>query len=127
MSISTPAVIKPRQTGARATHAIGYARKQSQKHQGNRMVKLDERISSLETRLKQLKTRQARLDARKRALASRRARKDDTRRKILVGAIVLTRVEHGQLPESELRTWLDAALTRPDDRALFDLPIGGAG
>ena len=59
------------------------------------MVKLDERISSLETKLKQLKTRQARVDARKRALASRRARKDDTRRKILVGAIVLTRVEQG--------------------------------
>ena len=89
------------------------------------MVKLDERISSLETRLKQLKTRQVRLEARKRALASRRARQDDTRRKILVGAIVLTRVEHGKLPESELRSWLDAALTRPDDRALFDLPVGG--
>jgi hypothetical protein len=90
------------------------------------MVKLDERISSLETRLKQLKTRQARVDARKRALASRRARQDDTRRKILVGAIVLTRVDQGRLPQSELRAWLDAALTRPDDRALFDLP-GGDG
>jgi hypothetical protein len=86
------------------------------------MVKLDERISSLETRLKQLKTRQVRLEARKRALASRRARQDDTRRKILVGAIVLTRVDQGQLAESELRAWLDAALTRADDRALFDLP-----
>jgi hypothetical protein len=85
------------------------------------MVKLDERISSLETKLKQLKMRQARLDARKRALASRRARQDDTRRKILIGAIVLTRVERGQLPESDLRAWLDAALTRADDRALFEL------
>jgi hypothetical protein len=90
------------------------------------MVKLDERISSLETRLKQLKTRQARIDARKRALTSSRARKDDTRRKILVGAIVLARAEQGRLPHEELRAWLDAALTRPDDRALFDLPIGGA-
>jgi chromosome segregation ATPase len=87
--------------------------------------KLDERISSLETKLKQLKNRQARLEARKRALASRRSRQDDTRRKILVGAIVLTRVDQGLLPEAELRTWLDAALTRPDDRALFDLPVGG--
>jgi chromosome segregation ATPase len=89
------------------------------------MVKLDERISSLETRLKQLKTRQARLDARKRALASRRARKDDTRRKILAGAVVLARVEQGKIPEHEFRTWLDAALTRADDRVLFDLPVGG--
>ena len=85
-------------------------------------VKLDERISGLEEKLKQLKTRQARLDARKRALASRQARKDDTRRKILAGAIVLTRVEQGKLPEVEFRSWLDATLTRPDDRALFELP-----
>jgi len=86
------------------------------------MVKLDERISSLETKLKQLKTRQARVDARKRALASSRARKDDTRRKILAGAIVLARVAQGQIPQAEFRAWLDAALTRPDDRALFELP-----
>jgi large subunit ribosomal protein L7/L12 len=84
--------------------------------------KLDERISSLETRLKQLKTRQARVEARKKALASRTARKDDTRRKILAGAIVLARVAQGQIPEAEFRAWLDAALTRSDDRALFDLP-----
>jgi hypothetical protein len=38
---------------------------------------------------------------------------------------VLTRVEQGKPPESELRTWLDAALTRADDRALFDLPAEG--
>jgi hypothetical protein len=93
--------------------------------QGITMVKLDERISSLETRLQQLKVRQARIEARKRALSQRRSRKEDTRRKILVGAIVLTRVEQGLLPESELRTWLDAALSRADDRALFDLPVGG--
>ena len=85
-------------------------------------AKLDERISGLEEKLKQLKTRQARLDARKRALASRQERKADTRRKILAGAIVLARVEQGKLSEAEFRSWLDAALTRPDDRVLFDLP-----
>ena len=85
------------------------------------MPKLNEQISSLETKLKQLKVRKLRIDARARALASRRARKDDTRRKILIGAVVLARVEHGTLPAAELRTWLDAALTRADDRALFGL------
>ncbi|HEV2704151.1 MAG TPA: mobilization protein [Steroidobacteraceae bacterium] len=83
--------------------------------------KLDERISSLEEKLKQLKTRQARLDARKRALASRQQRKDDTRRKILVGAVVLAKVEQGVIQESALRGWLDGALTREDDRELFNL------
>jgi hypothetical protein len=43
------------------------------------------------------------------------------RRKILVGAIVLAKVEQGVIQESVLRSWLDAALTREDDRALFGL------
>jgi len=73
------------------------------------MPKLDERISSLETKLKQLKVRQQRIDARARALSNRRARKDDTRRKILIGATVLARIDRHHL-------------VRPDDRALFDLP-----
>ncbi len=86
------------------------------------MPKLDERISALEGRLRQLKAKQQRVEARRRAIDSRRARKEDTRRKVLVGAIVLARVEHGRLPETELRGWLDEALERVDDRALFDLP-----
>jgi hypothetical protein len=85
--------------------------------------KIDDRIAGLESRLKELKAEQARIDARKRALAAKRSRQEDTRRKILVGALVLARVEQGQLPESEFQTWLDVALTRADDRALFDLPI----
>jgi len=83
--------------------------------------KLDERISTLKGKLKELELRQQRIDARKRALQSRRDRKQDTRRKILAGAVVLSRVAQGQIPEAEFRTWLDAALTRPDDRALFNL------
>jgi len=43
------------------------------------------------------------------------------RRKILVGAIVLAKVEQGVIQEAVLRSWLDAALTREDDRALFGL------
>jgi len=86
------------------------------------MAKLDERINALETRLEQLKAKQQRLDARRRALESRRKRRADTRRKILIGAIVLARIEQGRFPEDELRAWLDEALTRADDRALFELP-----
>jgi large subunit ribosomal protein L7/L12 len=84
--------------------------------------KLEERIASLETRLDQLKARQARIDARKRALAARRARQDDTRRKILAGGIVLAKVESGDFDSRTFRRWLDKALTRPEDRALFGLP-----
>jgi len=86
------------------------------------MPKLDQRISDLEAKLKQLKAQQQRIDARARALASRRARQDDTRRKILVGATVLARVDRDELDHADLQAWLDAELTRDADRALFGLP-----
>jgi len=86
-------------------------------------AKLDERITGLEEQLKQLRTRQQRIEARKRALLSRRERAADTRRKILVGAIVLAKVEQGELDAGVLRGWLDQALIRKDDRELFGLPV----
>ena len=86
-------------------------------------AKLDERITGLEEKLKQLRTRQQRIEARKRALLSRRERAADTRRKILVGAIVLAKVEQGELDAGVLRGWLDAALTRDDDRRLFGFEV----
>ena len=83
--------------------------------------KLDERIQTLKERLEQLKARQARIEARKRALASRRERKDDTRRKILAGAILLAKVESGDIDARTFKRWLDKALTRKEDRELFNL------
>jgi hypothetical protein len=82
---------------------------------------INERIGSLEEKLRQLKAKQHRMEARRKTLESRRSRRDDTRRKILVGAIVLAKVEQGALEQSVLRGWLRGALTRPDDRTLFDL------
>jgi hypothetical protein len=85
------------------------------------MSKRQEKIEALEARLNQLRAREQLIQARQRTLESRRARKADTRRKILVGAIVLAKVEQGELSRGQLRQWLDAALKRGDDRALFDL------
>jgi large subunit ribosomal protein L7/L12 len=86
------------------------------------MPKIDDQISTLQERLKQLKLRQQRSEARKRALDARRERKTETRRKFVVGAVILDRVRDGALDGVQLRTWLDQALTRREDRALFDLP-----
>jgi hypothetical protein len=80
-----------------------------------------ERIELLEQRLKQLKAKQQRIEGRQRFLQSRRARKDDTRRKILIGAIVLARIEQGKLDRPTIQSWLTEGLSRADDRALFDL------
>jgi hypothetical protein len=85
------------------------------------VAKITERIESLEERLEKLKAKQQQIEARKRTLASRRAHREDTRRKILVGAIVLAKIDQDVLHEKVLRGWLDKALTRADDRALFGL------
>ena len=85
------------------------------------MPKVDERIQALEAKLKQLKVLQQRKEARARTTAAKRTRHEELRRKILVGAIVLARVEAGTLEENVLRNWLDGALTRADDRKLFEL------
>ena len=83
--------------------------------------KLASQIGSLEERLRRLKHQQQRTEARTRFTAARRARREELRRKVLVGAIVLARVERGELEESVLRGWLDPALERAEDRALFNL------
>jgi hypothetical protein len=80
-----------------------------------------DRIRSIDQRLARLRAERSRLVAR----VSSTERKRDTRRKIIVGAAVLAAVEHNGIPAlrttRELREWLDARLTRPHDRDVFDL------
>ena len=80
-----------------------------------------ERIAALEAKLKQLKVQQQRKEARARAIEGRRSRREEMRRKFLVGAIVLAKVEAGEIEEKTLKQWLDPALTKLEDRALFGL------
>lgn len=79
------------------------------------------RIRAIDERLARLRAERLRLAAR----VSHTERKRETRRKIIVGAAVLAAVEHNGLPalrtRRELLEWLDARLTRPHDRAVFDL------
>jgi hypothetical protein len=82
---------------------------------------IDERIIELSEKLKQLKARQARMAARQKSLDAKLELRADTRRKILAGAILLARVQQGRFYEAEFRSWLEAALSRPDDRALLGL------
>jgi hypothetical protein len=89
------------------------------------MPKLDQQISTLEERLKLLKLRHQRAEARKKAIEATREMKVDTRRKILIGTVVMAKVERKELDENLLRGWLNDALTRANDRQLFGLaPIG---
>ena len=86
------------------------------------MATIEERIAALEAKLKQEKAKKQQLEARKRAAESKAKRAQDTRRKILVGAAILAKVERGEWPQDKLLALMDVSLARPDDRALFDLP-----
>jgi hypothetical protein len=89
------------------------------------VAKLDEQISTLQVRLTQLKVRQQRIDVRKRAVDSLRERKAETRRRILVGALIMEKARTGEMDPALLRVWLDQTLTRAADRALFEMaPVG---
>jgi hypothetical protein len=78
---------------------------------------------------KSITQRLAELEERKRTLKARlgkQERAQDTRRKILIGALVLHRLEHSNDPDftRRLREWLrrelPGFLVRDGDKALFD-------
>lgn len=85
------------------------------------MAAIDDKISKLEEQLKQAKAQRQKVEARKRAAAAKLSRSQDTRRKVLVGAVILAKVERGEWPKDKLLAMLDSTLTRADDRALFEL------
>lgn len=85
------------------------------------MAAIENTIANLEAKLKQAKAKKQQIEARKRAIESKITRQQDTRKKVLVGAVILTKVERGEWPRDKLLAMMDATLTRDDDRALFEL------
>ena len=80
------------------------------------------------TRLEKLLQKEAQLKAQiQQAKAAERAleKKRDTRRKILIGAAVMARVERGEWPDADLRMMMDGFLSRPNERELFGLDESG--
>ena len=78
---------------------------------GDQLDKLREKKAQIDAKLKKLEARE-----------KERARKADTRRKVIAGALAL---EHAEIdPEfgEKLRSLLARFVNRPQDRALFGLP-----
>ena len=76
------------------------------------------------TKLEKLLQKEAQLKAQiQQAKAVERTleRKRDTRRKILIGAAVMARVDSGRWPKADLLEMMDGFLTRPNERDLFEL------
>jgi hypothetical protein len=75
-----------------------------------------ERLRQQELRVK---ARIKRCDARE----GEQNKKRDTRRKVLIGAAILAKVERGDWSEEGFLKMMDAFLFRPSERSLFGLPI----
>ena len=54
---------------------------------------------------------------------SKQKRKEDTRRKILLGALMMEMMKKEELDEKKILKRLDGYLTKDIDRKLFELPI----
>jgi hypothetical protein len=76
-------------------------------------------IERLEEQIKQKKALIAKKRARLQQKQKKEARALDTRRKILVGAIVLRKAETDPEWLTRLTSWLDEGLTEERNRALF--------
>ena len=77
-------------------------------------------------RLEQLLKKREELSAQIQKIRAREAtqkRKEDTRRKILLGALVMEMIEKGELEQGKIWKRLDGFLTREIERKLFDLPV----
>lgn len=84
--------------------------------------KAQQRVKDLEEKLKQAKALKQKIEARAKAAESKQKRAADTRRKILVGAAILAKVDRGEWPKDKMLEMMNQQLTRLEDRALFDLP-----
>jgi len=77
-----------------------------------------EKLERLLKQQEQLKAQIAAIQAREKE----EERKKDTRRKILLGGILLAKVKRGEWPQAKLVDLLDRELKEERDRVLFDLP-----
>jgi uncharacterized membrane protein len=82
---------------------------------------LEQRIAKQqEERLKQLKAQKQAKDAREKAKQKVQERKNDTRRKILLGSYLLKKMED-EAEKQKILAGLNEYLTEDRDRKLFDL------
>lgn len=84
------------------------------------MTLLKDRLAATEQKLKEMKDARKASDKARRG-AYKQSKADKERKVMLIGEAVLRRVENGDWDESDFLEMMDAALTRPVDRALFDL------
>ena len=87
---------------------------------------IDDKINQFEEKLKQLKAQKKLKENRERRKLKEQERKDNTRRKILLGAFYLSRMEKDEQFRQHVLRSIDGYLTADRDRKLFGLPELGS-
>lgn len=89
-------------------------------------TKLESRAAKLKEQLQQIEARQRAIDARERARKSKAERTADTRRKILLGAMLLDAMKADAALRASMLDRLGKYLVHDRDRALFNLDQPGS-
>ena len=87
-----------------------------------KLIALTAKIEAQQEKLRQLKEQKAKAERRARAAIKKQERAKDTRRKILLGAMMLEKIKRGDTDVNQIRADLDPFLKRNADRELFGLP-----
>lgn len=82
---------------------------------------LRNKIQSIEERLKQLRVQERQLQQKLKTVESKKSRRDETRKKIIIGAITLHEMEGDPSLKAVFLQKLDAILKKASDRKLFNL------
>jgi hypothetical protein len=82
---------------------------------------LEKKIEAQLEKLKQLKARKQAIEAREKSKQKEQERKDDTRRKILLGSYLIKKMHANEANKEKILTELNEYLTENRDRQLFDL------
>ena len=82
---------------------------------------IEKKIEAKLEKLKQLKAQKQAIEARERTKQKEQQRKDDTRRKILLGSYLIKKMQN-EANKEKILAELNEYLTENRDRQLFDLP-----
>lgn len=82
---------------------------------------LEKKIEAQLEKLKQLKAQKQAIEAREKTKKKEQERKDDTRRKILLGSYLIKKMQN-EANKEKILAELNDYLTENRDRQLFDLP-----
>jgi len=82
---------------------------------------IEKKIEAQLEKLKQLKAQKQAIEARERTKQKEQQRKDDTRRKILLGSYLIKKMQN-EANKEKILAELNEYLTENRDRQLFELP-----